>query len=158
MTDYYGSVTDADAYHAARGNAAWGDLDQGAKEAALLRASDVLDGRGPFTGVQTDPGEVRSWPRDNVEDRCAGVWLDDGVVPVKIENATYELALVEAVSPGALSPVTGRATVQETVDVISVTYAKGDTGEGQVEFPLAADRLIRCFTVPAAAARWLSRG
>lgn len=157
MADFYGTVLEADAYHTARGNAAWGLLQQADKEAALTRASAVIDGRGPFSGKQSDPDEVLAWPRDGAVDSCTGHPATDGVTPRKIEYATYEVALLEAADPGSMSPAMDRATKSEQVDVLRVEYFGADTGEGAVSFPLAADRLLRCFVVAEPAMKWLER-
>lgn len=61
MADYYGTVAGADAYHQARGNAAWAAAAEADKEAALARASAYIDGLGtqqPVSGcVLVFPGK-----------------------------------------------------------------------------------------------------
>ena len=55
MTDFYGTVAEADAYHAARGNVAWAGTAE-AKTASLVRASQALDAiyGSRFLGTVTD--------------------------------------------------------------------------------------------------------
>ncbi|WP_460138214.1 DnaT-like ssDNA-binding protein [Pseudomonas sp. S2_A10] len=114
MPDFYGTVAAADAYHAARANAAWTG-DDVAKQAALIRASVYIDGRyrkllasgvwqSLFPGVKTEGrGQAREWPRTGAED-YEGHAIPSDQVPVEVEQATYEAALRELVEPGSLSP------------------------------------------------------
>lgn len=114
MPDFYGTVEAADAYHAARANAAWAG-DDVAKQAALIRASVYIDGRyrkllasgawqSLFPGVKTEGrGQTREWPRTGAED-YEGHAIPSDQVPVEVEQATYEAALRELVEPGSLSP------------------------------------------------------
>jgi len=114
MPDFYGTVAAADAYHAARANAAWTG-DDVAKQAALIRASVYIDGRyrkllasgvwqSLFPGVKTEGrGQAREWPRTGAED-YEGHAIPSDQVPIEVEQATYEAALRELVEPGSLSP------------------------------------------------------
>lgn len=114
MPDFYGTVAAADAYHAARANAAWAG-DDVAKQAALIRASVYIDGRyrkllasgvwqSLFPGAKTEGrGQAREWPRTGAED-YEGHAIPSYQVPVEVEQATYEAALRELVEPGSLSP------------------------------------------------------
>lgn len=143
---FYGSVADADAYHAARGNVAWASLSAPSKEAALTRASDYLDQRykyqtpmgrwsSLFVGVRTNGrGQDREWPRTGAED-YEGAPINPLVTPVEVCVATYEASIREAISPGSLNPdyVPGEVVQSERVDVISTTYAI-PTGEAAIGF------------------------
>lgn len=127
MPDYYGTLAGALAYHAARANEAWADAASDAlREAALLRASEWLDGtfRGRFPGQKTGlRAQVREWPRINAWD-MEELPIPSDEVPREIESATYEAALRELVTPGGLSPdfVASEQVVSETVGPISTTY------------------------------------
>ncbi|WP_370599560.1 DnaT-like ssDNA-binding protein [Pseudomonas nitroreducens] len=113
MADFYGTVAGADAYHQARGNAAWTGTDE-AKTAALTRASAYIDGLGTqmpvtqcvlvFPGKKVGGrGQALQWPRTGAVDR-EGDPIDAGSVPTEVEQATYEAALRELVKPGSLNP------------------------------------------------------
>lgn len=114
MPDYYGTVADADAYHAARGNTAWTG-ETSLKEAALLRASVYVDSLGRvaigcggstpvFAGAKAGGrAQVREWPRLNATDGSFNAIPSDEV-PIEILQATYEAGLRELVAPGSLSP------------------------------------------------------
>lgn len=115
MPDFYGTVTDADAYHSARGNTAWATPPSTDKEAALLRASVYVDSLGRqqlasgtwatlFPGVKTGGrGQVREWPRTGAVD-IEGIAIPSTEIPIEVMQATYEAALRERVEPGSLSP------------------------------------------------------
>lgn len=127
MPDWYGSVADADLYHAARGHAEWTGEDA-VKEAALLRASEYLDARyeSVWSGFPVDKRlQVRRWPRESAFDIYGdAIALDD--IPYEVEHATYELALIEIVSPGRLTPtvtLSDRRTSVSVSGAVSVTYA-----------------------------------
>lgn len=104
MPDHYGSVADADAYHEARGNAAWAAATEQARLSALVRGSQSLDGiyGARYPGQVADPEQDLLWPRTGVVYR-GQQWPDDQA-PLPIVRASYELALRELSSPGSTSP------------------------------------------------------
>jgi hypothetical protein len=120
----YLSVEECDAYHNARGHSAWAAAESSEKEAALVKATQYLDGhygrrwRGsPMTSTQ-----ALEWPRFGATDRYGR--LRDGV-PREITQAVAEAAL-RALS-GDLAPdrERGGQVVRETVGPISTEYALG---------------------------------
>ena len=115
--EVYISVADADKYHADRGNAAWGELAEPAKEAALRRGADYLGAAyaSRWCGHRLTDGQALDWPRTG----------HDGV-PVAIARMNAELAMRSLTGP--LMADEGAAVQSETVGPISVTYAKGNTG------------------------------
>lgn len=141
----YGTRVAADSYHTARLNAAWTGSDA-VKEAALLRASDWIDGQYeyrfpgyPLTGSAQD----RSWPRSDAFDR--GGMIVTGI-PLRIEYATYEAALREIVTPGSLSPdyVASQIVTKEKVGAIEVQYADAASAgsSGLVPMLTAIDNIL----------------
>lgn len=101
----YGTLAAADAYHADRGNSTWTGTDE-AKNIALLRGSEYVDQnfRSSFPGFKAGLREqVREWPRTFAHD-IEGLTIPSDQVPVEVENATYEAALRELVTPGSLFP------------------------------------------------------
>lgn len=115
----YCSVSDADAYHTARGNTAWTGEDA-AKEALLRKATDYM---GQVYGLRWKGDRVSAeqaldWPRDGVE--AFGFGVDTDIVPDAVANACAELAL-RALS-GALTPDVTRRTIREKVGPIEVEY------------------------------------
>ena len=129
----YGSEAGFLAYHQARGRGdAAGAIDD--IPAALLVASEWIDStfRSRFMGNKTGMStQTDEWPRTGVID-CYGYAVRSDVVPVQIENATYEAALrVNQLNPD--SPVNRYKRVK--IDgAIEVDF--GDTSGGlQAAFP-----------------------
>lgn len=102
----YGSDAAADTYHADRGNTAWAALSAEARRQARVRGSLYVDSQMPvlrLPGVPTDAAQTDAWPRTGASD----IWgnaIASGVVPLRVEYATYEAALAEALAPGSLTP------------------------------------------------------
>ncbi|WP_426269147.1 DnaT-like ssDNA-binding protein [Dyella kyungheensis] len=117
----YISVADADAYFAARGNADWADLDTTAKEAALRKGCDYMEGVYTWKGMRATKTQTLSWPRKCVVvDR---VHVPSDRVPLAIARANAELAV--RASAGDLSADEGSQVTRETVGPITVEYAQG---------------------------------
>lgn len=127
----YASADETAAYFTLRGKGdAWSDLED--QEAALRLATDYMAQvyRGQWAGMRTTATQALDWPRTDVpwEDSPAGVYASD-VIPVEVKQACMELALRTASTD--LLADTGRETLSESVDVISVTYAKGSSQQTQ---------------------------
>ena len=125
----YVSAADAQAYHSDRGNALWTDGDDDAKLAALIRATSALDGiygrRWP--GYRCGTYQALAWPRYEAWDADAWPLVD---VPAKIMASCCEAALVELVTPGALSVALERGgmLVSKTTGPLSMTWAANAPG------------------------------
>lgn len=128
MADFYGTASGADAYFAARGITTWAGTND-AKEAALLKASVWLDGNYStlFPGLRTNGrAQPREWPRTGAID-AYGYAIDPDLVPPEIEMATYEAALRELVTPGALNV---DYTAAEGIKSVSIDGALSVTFNG----------------------------
>jgi len=104
------------------GNTSWAALtySDAQRESAMRRGSRALDGRyaGQLSGVKTSAGQALQFPRIGLYDNCSQSVVTDGVTPEAVVNASYELALLELVSPNSLSPTVaslGRLTQSEAV-------------------------------------------
>jgi len=132
----YGTLEGADTYHQARGNASWVAGDDGARTAALNRATDYIDGRyrillpsgrwaSMFPGVRTaGRGQQNEWPRTGaIDNEGARIGADE--VPVEVLQATYEAALRELARPGSLSPdfVASALATRKKVGPIEIAYS-----------------------------------
>lgn len=100
----YSSVTAADTYHAARGNASWAALAVTAKEQALVKATDAIDDRYAtrWHGDVFAEGQALDWPRSYVPFAtrnstymgwAAHIFLPETPLPNDLLRATAELAL-----------------------------------------------------------------
>ena len=123
----YLSVTDALAYHSERGNTPWATITTAQQEQALRRATEYMLQvyRGRWKGIRMLSTQALDWPR-------SGVYLEspsgtddlvaDNIVPVEVERACAELAILAAAGP-LLAPTT-QGVVSESIGPISVTYDK----------------------------------
>nr|WP_315467149.1 DnaT-like ssDNA-binding protein [uncultured Undibacterium sp.] len=88
------SLSDANAYHAARGNAAWGALaSDDLREQSLRKATDFITQmyRLKWQGIRSKVTQALDWPR-------ISVYIEDypvltTIVPTDVKNACAELAL-----------------------------------------------------------------
>lgn len=124
----YVAVATADAYHTDRGSSSWVDADTDLKTAALIRASQALDGlygaRLPGWKLRTTQGLL--WPRCDAYDR-EGEYIEPKPLPPALIRATCEAALVELTTPGALAPTLDRAgkIKKEKIGAIETEYFDG---------------------------------
>jgi hypothetical protein len=133
----YISVTDADSYHADRGNTSWAALSDADKEAALRRATDYMlqTYRQNWKGRRTTSDQSLDWPRYDVA--VDGFEVDSDWVPDAVARACAELAL--RASAEDLSPDLERGVVRERIDVIEVEY---DAASPQAKRYRAIDNLL----------------
>lgn len=123
----YGSDAEFQAYAEARDKYDPA-LAQGTLAGARQRGSDYLDAmyEDRFPGNPTGGADQeRAWPRTGATDRYGNA-IGPGVVPQRIVNASYEAALIEIVSPGALSAVVSGTSLvkRERVEgAVEVEYA-----------------------------------
>lgn len=132
----YLSVADADTYHSDRGNADWAAATTGAKQSALIRATDYIEQKYSerFKGDYASDDQELSWPRYGL---CE---VESDVIPKELKNAVAILAL-EALSDD-LNPTLDRggAIKREKVDVLETEYF--DWAPGATVRP-AIDGLLR---------------
>lgn len=83
------SVAFADDYFDKRGNVAWLDLDDSAKEAALRIATDYVEAfySSRFRGFRTNPAQALSWPRAGVAKNNVGYSSDFSANPMRMLNS-----------------------------------------------------------------------
>lgn len=123
----YAAVADADAYFLDRGNTVWAAAIAADKEAALIRATQAVDnyGNGRFVGYQSTATQALLWPRTDAYN------MDDYAltgVPNAVKVATYEGAVTELATPGALTPSLSRGGMIKSERVegaIEVVYQDG---------------------------------
>ena len=127
----YVSVSEADAYHADRGNAAWANASADEKEQALIKATEYLDFRyyGRWKGYKATEDQSLEWPREWVYDR-SGWLLED--IPQRLKDATCEAAL-RALSE-ELSPDVSRDQMQRRVTVGPITTEYQDRAPASKQF------------------------
>lgn len=120
------SVSDADTYHANRGDTVWAALTTTEKEQSLRKATDFMEAKygKKWAGYKNSSSQSLSWPRKWVplNDLITVEYVLDTVVPVEVMNACAELAVRS--STEELSPDKQKgAVIREKVDVIETEYA-----------------------------------
>lgn len=121
--DSYGSIAEADAYHAALGNSAWAAVATIEKERNLRKATNFMRQiyRAKWSGRRVYQVQALDWPRFGV---CAdGFPVLSTVVPVDVKHACFELALRAAAGP-----------LLEDVDTGSSQIKKDKTGPLETEY------------------------
>lgn len=155
-SESYISVADADAYHAARMNAAWSALATPDKEANLRKATEYMQGtyRGRWKGFRTNTVQALDWPRQSVciEDATLNSFIANNVVPVEVTRACAELAL--KASAGELAPDTERVVTRETIGPLTTEY---DNNSMPYTKYRAIDNMLRVYLKMAGAATALVR-
>lgn len=148
----YGDATNFAAYWEARGIELPGTLDDTAINAALLVASEWIDGvYGPsFVGHKTGGfTQEREWPRTSAVVQASGVWGEYytfaiDAIPDRVRNAAYEAAYRQAITPGSLQvDYTPSKYTSVTVEgAISVDYAPF-TNANEIQIQISAiDKLL----------------
>lgn len=122
------SVSAADAYHAALGNAAWTGTDS-LKEEAIRRATVFLSNGYRWDGLRTNGrSQALAWPRSGCVD-AEGHGIQPNEIPAEVVKACSEIALRELASPGSMSPdvVKADAVKREKVGPIETEYTAVST-------------------------------
>jgi hypothetical protein len=128
----YNTLAAVDAYHLSRGHATWTGTDAD-KEAAIIRATFGIDNlyRRGFDGKKATGTQSLEWPRSSAVD-TSGYAIAVDVLPNALLFGSSEAALIELVTPGALSPeyIAGIIKTREKVDVVEeeTEYSSGSTG------------------------------
>jgi hypothetical protein len=145
------SLSDCDAYHAARGAASWTGADAD-KESAIRRATAYLSRSITWAGVRTHGrSQALAWPRAGCVD-AEGWGIASDEIPGEIKDACAELALIELGKPGALAPVItpSKAVKRRVIGPIETEYADPLAG---VEEHRAVSAMVRDLIAPFVCAR-----
>jgi len=123
----YISLTDANTYHSDRANTSWAAATEAARNAALIKAAQWLDGRyrDRWRGYRKTDDQTLDWPRYNAYD-SDGYAVDSDAAPARITYAQAEAAL--AIIDGTdLNPSLDRGGKirREQVGPISTEYFDG---------------------------------
>lgn len=138
--NYYGTAAGFTAYHTARGRDV-STYDASDIETALLIASEWLDGsyRGSWPGhkYRGRSEQIRDWPRSWVID-TEGYPVAADVVPIEVEQATYEMALRHLQDPMVLlvDYTPGKYKSVSIDGALSVEYRLLDAASVQKQFPI----------------------
>jgi hypothetical protein len=127
LAESYISVTDADTYHASRGNTLWSTMQVSEKEQALRRATDYMQQvyRMDWKGTRTTITQNLDWPRIGVSIQDLGYGRFAYIVPylsvpIEITHVNAEYALLAAAAP--LLGVLSQQVLEKVVGPIHVKY------------------------------------
>lgn len=116
----YISVSDADTWHANRGNTAWAAFDTTKKEQLLRTATDYMAlYAGAWVGRRVTATQALDWPRIGGE--AFGFCIASDFVPLPVANACALLA-IKATASGGLTPDTKQAVKRKKVGPLEVEY------------------------------------
>lgn len=137
--DAYVAQVAADAYHLARGNSSWAAATSDQKNAAIVRATQAIDGMygKAWPGGRLTSTQALDWPRADAYD-LDGYALT--LVPQGVKDAACEAALLE-LTAGTLS-----ASIDVSVEEVQVGPIKKRTrtgGTGPKVYPTVARALRR---------------
>lgn len=136
----FASVAFADSYLGARGGGTtWSTAATEAKEAALVQATDYLNGM-PWKGRKAVAGRVLAWPRVDATD-ADGYVIADNIVPEQVQAACVELALLAVQGKPLLSAIErGGKVKRKKVGPIETEFEDG--APAGTQYP-AIDALLR---------------
>ena len=121
MLALYVDKSQATAWCTQRGHQEWNELQDGQKEASLIKAAEWIDRLYRFRGSPDNPAQIRAWPRRDA-------LRDDGTliagIPPEVKDATLMLAVGFAQSEEAAEELLGTASriKQEKAGSIEVQY------------------------------------
>ena len=154
----YADIADADAFQTDRGRQAWLDADDTVKDAALVRATDYIDGRWElqFTGDPLGDVQTLAWPRQFVQYPATGNPFPTDEVPTDIVDATI-LYADQIIGDGqdlnnmdelSITPEIDSSNIKrlkEKVDVLETDteYFEGGANLRTIQPIPEADRLVR---------------
>ncbi len=127
----YGTAAGFTTYHTARGTDVSAFDDDAVIESALLVSTEYIDAkyRSSFPGLKIyDRDQIREWPRYDAVDMYDQI-IPSGTIPIEVEQATYQAALKQLLTPGSLSvDWTPNKYKSASVDgAVSVQYMQYDT-------------------------------
>lgn len=137
----FASVAAADNYVAERGITGWSNLSTGAKEQALIKATDYLEAtyRDAWKGDRVTQTQALSWPRISAYvDRFL---LDSNIVPQPVVKACIEMALRSSTGETLIEDQ-GQRVKREKVDVLEVEYQ--DYTDSTKRYP-AVNRMLLAY-------------
>lgn len=118
----YVSVDFADNYFSDRNVSEWGELEETAKESALIRATDYIDNIFQWYGKKLNPNQSLRFPRSNLVDYEGN---EINGIPNCLKQVVCDASLV--VSQGTELFQTKEANgdvVSETIGQLSFSYSK----------------------------------
>lgn len=125
--DSYVSLGYADDYFSARGVSSWAELDEEAKEQALVRATDYVDNMFQWLGQKLTAAQSLRFPRKNLVD-YEGAEVSG--IPAALKQSVCDAAVLAADGTELFQTAEANgAVVSERIGELSFTY-QGKSSEG----------------------------
>lgn len=137
----YISYNDAESYFLARALDPFANDSQVTVEGWLTIARDYMDGTFDWIGDIASSTQTLLWPRINAVDR-EGRIIDSSTVPLKVQHAQAELALIAKNNGGRIIALEGQAEVKKVkAGSVEVEFEAGSE-VGETQRMQAVDRLL----------------
>ncbi|WP_057464356.1 DnaT-like ssDNA-binding protein [Pseudovibrio sp. POLY-S9] len=147
----YGTVEEADKYHAARGRADWAGLSEEQKHQTLISGAVYVDGEyvARINGQLSSYEQERAWPRVGAT-TCDGVAIPDDVTPQGWREASFEAAYLESKTPGILAPNEDRSVVltEKTIGPMTKKFKAVSDGSSSGKYFGAIEQAVARFLQP----------
>jgi hypothetical protein len=157
----YADIADADAFQTDRGRQGWLDADPTVQDAALVRATDYIDGRWELQFAGKPIGDVQdlAYPRKGVRYPATGNPFPEDEVPEDIVTATI-LYADQVIGDGNTTDSMTELSITPDVDSSNVKriMEKVDVLETETEFFAGSASLRTIQPIPEAdrlVRRWL---
>lgn len=150
----YVDAADADTYFENRLSVGWDDLEDEAKEEAILVGARYLDGSYDWIGTPVSDEEGLYWPVYDAVGIVSGRDYSN-MIPVVLQEAQLELA--SAFVQDRLAVTLDRETILEKVGPLEVEYAEGSDRPEQPLVDLLLKDLAESKTGGPGGARRLTR-
>lgn len=131
-SDSYGTLSEAAAHHSSYGNSAWALIDSGTQEQLMRKAVRYIDSLD-FKVTRATSAQALLWPCYGMD--SYGYAVDSSIIPTRIKQAQFELALIFSTS-NPLGSQNGGQLIEETLEGVG-TFKYSENGNTQeTEYPL----------------------
>lgn len=105
----FGTIEDINAHHLTYGNTDWPGTDTPKEQQAALRAQRWLNNKN-YKGIPVTADQLGPWPRKGVY--MNGYLLDETLTPPDLIAAQAEVALLELLTPGVMTPTINDSNIK----------------------------------------------
>jgi len=130
----------ADTYHADRGNSAWTGSGPD-KQRAIVRATDWLCAEVAYRGRLVEDEQALAWPRQDIQRASDGFALPDDEIPLGLQRATAELAMI-ALTEDLRPALTEGRVATESEKSGSLSKTKTYVTDDSMRFPKVMALLV----------------
>lgn len=127
----YASLADADGWFVLRDQSEWATASTVARNGALIRAAEWLDGHFRFRGDRLHSGQLRAWPRTGIDGGARNLITS---LPKPVEQAYFELclSLLEGTIAGEQLLGVRGAVLRERIGSVAVQYDRSGARQSRI--------------------------